>query len=103
MVKIGELRYCECCSKKMKDKYAFEKRNSYKWENRKFCPTCDKKVIIEYDFCKSMDKHIEGKECGAYYKKYFNKLKENRRQLIIKYRKNNKFFNSKLNISFFSF
>ena len=71
MVKIGENRYCEYCSKKMKDKYAGEKEYCYneKWENRKYCPSCNKKVKDEYDFCKSMDKHIEGTECGTYYKK----------------------------------
>ena len=75
MVKLNGNRYCENCFKKMKDKYANEIKHNYKWDNRKFCPTCNKVYENDREYALSMDKHLGNKEGGAYYKEFSNKYK----------------------------
>ena len=75
MVKINGNRYCENCFKKMKDKYAGEIKENNKWDNRRFCPTCNKIYESDREHALSMDKHMKNKEGGAYYKEFSNKYK----------------------------
>ena len=77
-----DIRICELCLKKMKDKYRYEEVYGFKWKNRKFCLTCNKKHDENFKMYNNLD-CFEGSE--KHLTAYFNKLKENRRQIKEKY------------------
>ena len=94
MVIIDGNRFCECCSKKMKDLYAYEKRHNKDPKKRYFCPPCYKIYESDYEFARGMDKHILSKEdynddkSGKYYKEFKEKYKKLKEDCIEKNTKN---------------
>jgi len=88
MVIINGKRFCECCSKKMKDLYAYEKRHNKDPKKRYFCPPCYKIYESDREFAIGMDKHYkkddDDDKCGKYYKEFFYKYKKLKEECIDK-------------------